>query len=913
MSKKGFTLIELVAVIMILGILLVIIVPRIAGVIDNSRKDAFKATNAMIESEVRRVKALEVTPEVYTFSDGVMTPDLGIRGELPKNGTIEINSEGKIQIVTDSGKYCALKKFDEDVIAIYDSGDTKCNLTQEVALTINPNGGIYDSSTTNTVYQVLPNNSQDLSVPTKVGYIFVGWSNSCQECLLNSIYKMGNSRDTLTAIWKSYTESYTYTGNSTVVEDSNGNWKIKFLTSGTFVPSVDMQVSAFLVGGGGGGAYYDGTQYDSIGGGGGYTKTIKLVELKKDVSYSITIGSGGTASYNSAAGNGETTNAFTYSAIGGSGGGYTAGCGNGGSGGGFSEGNGGSNGSDGLKSNGKTYALGQGSTTREFGEDSEDLYAGGGGGGYWSLNSLGGAGGGGAKGVAGVANTGGGGGSSGRTQAGIGGSGIVVIKGVNPYKCVGATNKYCFKYSGIFNVIDSDKDTWKIKFLTSGTFTPYFDSHVDAFLVGGGGAGTYYDGARYDSVGGGGGYTQTLKLAETKFGTSYPIVVGKGGTPNYDGLGGNGEATSAFTYSALGGYGGGYNIGGNGGSGGGRSEGNGGSDGNNGVGSDKKTYGLGQGSTTREFEEAAGDLYAGAGGGGYWVLNSLGGAGGGGGKGISGTSNTGGGGGSSGRTRAGFGGSGIVVIRKASDFTYSCIGNVEKYCFYFTGNYSVENETNDNWKIKFLSTGYLITSSNKNIDAFLVGGGGGGGSGAGAGGGGGYTLTQSNISLLINNGYKINVGLGGAGGKSDSGGNDGLLTSAFGYNANGGQGGGGWSSSVRGKGGNGGSGGGGGSNAAPGGAGGNDGNNGIIGGVGTFGTGQGSTTREFANVSGTLYGSGGGGGNNGLGSNGASSGGNYGAATNATVNTGGGGGGSGSGGGYNAGNGGSGIVIVRPH
>lgn len=63
-------------------------------------------------------------------------------------------------------------------------------------------------------------------------------------------------------------------------------------------------------------------------------------------------------------------------------------------------------------------------------------------------------------------------------KAGIGGSGIVVIKGVNPYKCVGATNKYCFKYSGIFNVIDSDKDTWKIKFLTSGTFTPYFDSHV---------------------------------------------------------------------------------------------------------------------------------------------------------------------------------------------------------------------------------------------------------------------------------------------------------------------------------------------------------------------------------------------------------------------------------------------------
>ena len=48
---------------------------------------------------------------------------------------------------------------------------------------------------------------------------------------------------------------YTYTGQAQTVDDGDGNWRIKFLTSGTFMllsPDT-LDIDAFLVGGGGGG------------------------------------------------------------------------------------------------------------------------------------------------------------------------------------------------------------------------------------------------------------------------------------------------------------------------------------------------------------------------------------------------------------------------------------------------------------------------------------------------------------------------------------------------------------------------------------------------------------------------------------------------------------------------------------
>ena len=226
---------------------------------------------------------------------------------------------------------------------------------------------------------------------------------------------------------------FTYTGDCQIIDDDdydvNNNWRIKFFSSGTFIPLTDMLIDAFCVGGGAGGMN-DGS--NSFGGGGGYTKTQKSIMLTTNTEYSIIIGSGGSPN-----GNGGETSGFSVIASGGS-------AQNGGSGGGSgyttSGGYGGTDGSDGegislIPIGSKEGGKGQGTTTREFERLSEVLYSGGGGGGanYTSKIGLGGAGGGGdgaynENGKNGQENTGGGGGGSFSKTGGSGGSGIVVIR-----------------------------------------------------------------------------------------------------------------------------------------------------------------------------------------------------------------------------------------------------------------------------------------------------------------------------------------------------------------------------------------------------------------------------------------------------------------------------------------------------
>ena len=203
-----------------------------------------------------------------------------------------------------------------------------------------------------------------------------------------------------------YGKDFTYTGEYLLIDDTEGNWRIKFLTSGTFIPLTEQMIDVFLVGGGGGGGAGRASSSGS-GGGGGYTKTTKSIKIIKNTSYHIVIGAGGdgypgTNIYQGT--NGGNSSGFSQSVNGGNGGSDTRG-GDGGSGGGggFSGRTygmlanyeyscvGGSDGSNGVQYTNYTdndrYApiklsagAGQGTTTREFGEATGDLYAGGGGG-----------------------------------------------------------------------------------------------------------------------------------------------------------------------------------------------------------------------------------------------------------------------------------------------------------------------------------------------------------------------------------------------------------------------------------------------------------------------------------------------------------------------------------------------------
>lgn len=246
----------------------------------------------------------------------------------------------------------------------------------------------------------------------------------------------------------------------------------------------------------------------------------------------------------------------------------------------------------------------------------------------------------------------------------------------------GASSGFSYTYSVASGVRESTVNKIKqLEFIESGTLTLKTDMLADVFIVGGGGAGRY--------GGGGGGYTKTIRGVQLTAGTEYPIVIGSGGvgattTSAYSTDGGE---SSAFGYSASGGVASGKSsndktklAGGAGGSGGGSGAssdygskgGNGGSNGFDGS-SAGTSGGVGQGYTTRAFEEENGTLYAGGGGGMAKSTSytfGLGGEGGGGDAMYEGDAqadpNTGGGGGGtyvSGGSKRG-GGSGIVIIRR---------------------------------------------------------------------------------------------------------------------------------------------------------------------------------------------------------------------------------------------------------
>lgn len=268
---------------------------------------------------------------------------------------------------------------------------------------------------------------------------------------------------------------FTYTGAYTTEGDLGGNFVIRFLTSGTLTVTDKGDISSvdwFAVGGGGcGGQLEEDFGGGGMGGGGGYTSTIRGAAVPTSIQIVIGAGSSEYTTYETLVSAGasyvpnvinanggrsaffasawrsdyETVESLQYGASGGSGGG----CG----GNPYDTTRGGSDGSDGVESSpNRLGGIGQGTTTREFGESTGKLYSGGGGGGGKATSDStpmpGGDGGGGAGALApsdysstsiapspGAANTGGGGGGGAKERAYVnvmhgasGGSGIVCVR-----------------------------------------------------------------------------------------------------------------------------------------------------------------------------------------------------------------------------------------------------------------------------------------------------------------------------------------------------------------------------------------------------------------------------------------------------------------------------------------------------
>ena len=531
-NKRAFTLIELLAVIVIMGILLTITIPQLINNLKDKKDVALETIKETIVSigknyaidnnieapfyisinDLCTEKYLEcpvINPATNSDLVGYVIMDLNniyyFSYTIPNISNLIVNlNDGQLEQRLLSEYFVGTKlsiniptkegytftgwtvegegaSLSENILTIGTSDTTITANWQRntVTLTVNLNEGS-TTQTFNSSY--LPGTTLSLTNPTRSGYEFTGWTvEGTGASISGTELTIGTSDTTITANWvekvnpvlsyscynaKAGSSPYVlnYTGNCTVIDDGNGNWRVKFLTTGTLTMSKAITIDAFLVGGGGAGGGLSNSA--GSGGGGGYTTTKKNIEIIAFESYVITVGKGGVPNASGAGGTGEASTAFNFEALGGKGGlyanknsDYGANGGAGGSGGGasYSGSKGGSGGGEygGNGDAGGTGAkfkggLGQGTTTCEFGEgtlfgcDKGDDYAySGGGGGARVAGQIGSVGGGGvggdttgagyatSYGGAGKKNTGGGGGGSYGTSSiagGAGGSGIVIIR-----------------------------------------------------------------------------------------------------------------------------------------------------------------------------------------------------------------------------------------------------------------------------------------------------------------------------------------------------------------------------------------------------------------------------------------------------------------------------------------------------
>ena len=132
MNKKGFTLIEVLAVLVIMGVIMVIAIPEISHFITKSKMSALKvsADGVVRAAELYR-SSNETSDEVVKFSilngEEIGTNKLNYKGKID-SGTIMIYGENEVALCVTSGRYTAIKNINDNEITVTEGS---CSFNEE--------------------------------------------------------------------------------------------------------------------------------------------------------------------------------------------------------------------------------------------------------------------------------------------------------------------------------------------------------------------------------------------------------------------------------------------------------------------------------------------------------------------------------------------------------------------------------------------------------------------------------------------------------------------------------------------------------------------------------------------------------------------------------------------------------------
>ncbi len=151
MKKNGFTLVEMIAVIVILGLIGIIIVPTVNDTIQKQRKKAFQTSvSGLLDTIKSESQNASFTTKVYRFYENQLYEcdengdNCSGSASLTTNGKIK-NGEGYVKVTKDglyslsisNNSYCSFKTYYNDIIisdntSYCEFGETVTDVVDEI-------------------------------------------------------------------------------------------------------------------------------------------------------------------------------------------------------------------------------------------------------------------------------------------------------------------------------------------------------------------------------------------------------------------------------------------------------------------------------------------------------------------------------------------------------------------------------------------------------------------------------------------------------------------------------------------------------------------------------------------------------------------------------------------------------------
>lgn len=138
-ENTGFTLLELLAVLLILAILFLIAVPIIRDIIIDSRKEALQHSASNIIKSAKfylSLKELEWKGLKELKLDLKTENVLDYKGKRPDRGELYINEDREISILVVMYGFCAIKLIDSGEIRVVEENSEECSLNTALNIQI---------------------------------------------------------------------------------------------------------------------------------------------------------------------------------------------------------------------------------------------------------------------------------------------------------------------------------------------------------------------------------------------------------------------------------------------------------------------------------------------------------------------------------------------------------------------------------------------------------------------------------------------------------------------------------------------------------------------------------------------------------------------------------------------------------